>query len=132
MARQVRHAADLAWVPESVGIHIVKVEWRAADAALVLTLRTGTQIIDRRDEVVALGEPDSNAIALMVACAQRHGWLSAAVHGSEAFRVAAARALLAAGIKIVDPPLPAEEVATLLTQAASEASRPPASPARRR
>lgn len=132
MAHQVRHGADLAWVPESVGIHIVKVEWRAVDAALVLTLRCGTRIIDRYDEVVALGEPDGPAIALMVACAQRRGWPSAAVHGSDEFRVAAARALLAAGIKVIDPPLPAEEVATLLALAASEASRFPANPVRRR
>jgi Large polyvalent protein-associated domain 7 len=132
MACQVRHGADLAWVPESVGSHILKVEWRGADEALVLTLCSGTQIIDRHDEVVALGEPDSTAIALMVACAQRHGWPSAAAHGSEEFRVAAARALLAAGIRVADPPLPADEVAKLLALTASEASGRLASPIRRR
>lgn len=109
----LRHAYKVGWVPEVAAANVVQVEWRAAEEILVLTLRSGTQLIDRFDRIEVLGEADETAIAELVAAAKRRGWQAARVFGTPAFRVEAARALLAAGITVEDPPLSSAEIEAL-------------------
>lgn len=101
----LRRAYGLGWVPEDLTAHIVHIVWDAHDEALVLPLDTGARLVDRYDSIEVLGVVDSIAIAELVACVQRRGWQQVRVHGGPEFRAAAARALVAAGIEVLDPPV---------------------------
>ena len=118
VARCLRRAYDLDWVPESLAARIVAVTWHSALEAIVLTLAGGTRLIDRHDRIDVIGTADDVAIAELVACVRRRGWERVEVFGPPGFRAAAARALLEAGIEVENPPLPEEVVTMLLTKAA--------------
>ena len=128
IAMCLRKRYDLAWVPESAVARIATIQWWPEDEALVLTLVTGTRLIDRFDRIEIVGPADEVAIAELVTCVRRRGWTRVQVHGSDRFRAAAAWALLAAGIEVDDPPIAVEEVATLLALARGASPSIPASP----
>ena len=118
VARCLRRHYDLDWVPETIAARIRAVTWHATLEAIVLTLDTGTRLVDRGDRIDVVGTADDVAIAELVACVRRRGWERVEVFGPPGFRTAAARALLEAGIEVENPPLPEEMVTMLLTKAA--------------
>ena len=101
LAATMREAYDLGWVPESVLVRLRDV--RVEADAVVLTLVTGSRIVDRRDRVEIVGRVDDVAISEIVEAVRRHGWPSVTVEGDMDFRVAAAKALLA-----LEPPVRVE------------------------
>ena len=113
IAACLRQAYNLDWVPESVTARIVAVDWIASDKALVLTLDTGTLLVDRFDRIDVVGNADDVAVSELVACVRRRGWQAVRLFGSDQFRVDAACALLAAGIQVEDPPVAPEVVIRL-------------------
>ena len=80
---------------------------------VLLTLWSGTQLLDTGDRITVRGNADDVAISEMVACAERRGWQAVEVSGPDEFRVEASRALLLRGIAVVDCPLPEAEQAAL-------------------
>ena len=80
---------------------------------VLLTLHSGTQLLDTGDRVTVRGTADDIAIAELVACAERRGWEAVEVTGSKEFRIEASRALLVQGIEVVDCPLSEAEQAAL-------------------
>ena len=104
VARCLRRHYDLDWVPESLAARIVAVAWHATLEAIVLTLASGTRLIDRHDRIDVVGTADDVAIAELVACVVRRGWEAVTVHGDAGFRAAATRALLEAGIEVANAP----------------------------
>ena len=102
LAATMREAyGDLGWVPESVVVRLQDV--RVEADAVVLTLVTGSRIVDRRDRVEIVGRVDDVSVAEIVEAVRRHGWPSVTVEGDMGFRVAATKALLA-----LDPPVRVE------------------------
>lgn len=85
---------------------------------VLLTLWSGTQLLDTGDRITVRGNADDVAIDELVACVQRRGWQAVEVNGSPEFRIGAARALLLCGIEVVDCPLSEGEQAILHTEAA--------------
>ena len=104
VARRLRRHYDLDWVPETIAARIRAVAWHADSQALIPTLDTGTRLIDRHDRIDVVGTADDVAIAELVACVLRRGWEAVTVHGDAAFRAAATRALLEAGIEVANAP----------------------------
>ncbi len=100
IAQCLRRAYDLDWVPDSVAARIIAVEWRADVEALVITLDTGTRLVDRSERIDVVGRVDDVAIAELVACVQRRGWAAVIVEGSDRFKAAATAALEAVGIEV--------------------------------
>ena len=111
VARCLRQAYDLDWVPETIAARIRAVDWHAESQALILSLDTGTRLVDRHDRIDVVGPADDVAIAELVACVSRRGWEAVTVYGDAAFRAAATRALLEAGIAVTDAPAARPEAA---------------------
>ena len=88
-------------MPEALVARIARVEWHAATRTVILTLDTGTRLLDRGDRIDVIGRADDLAIAELVASAQRKGWTAVRITGSAAFRRAAAQAFRDAGIAVV-------------------------------
>ena len=105
LARCLRRHYDLDSVPETIAARIRAVDCHTESQALILTLDTGTRLIDRGDRIDVVGTADDVAIAELVACVVRRGWAAVTVHGDAAFRAAATRALLEAGIAVANAPV---------------------------
>jgi hypothetical protein len=101
LAAAMRRAYDSGWVPESVTVRLRDV--RVDGDTVVLTLVTGSRILDRPDSIEIFGQADDVAVSEIVEAVGRKGWPMVAVQGSMDFRVAAAKALLA-----LDPPIRVE------------------------
>jgi hypothetical protein len=97
------------WLPPEVIINVRRIDWDDAGARLLLTLWSGTQILDTGDRITVRGIVDDIAISELVACVTRRGWSVVRVSGDAEFRVAASRELLRMGIEVVDCPLPWDE-----------------------
>ena len=95
-ARGLRHVLGA----ESVAANVKHVYVSHAHAAVVLTLWSGTRLVDRHDRIHVVGEVDDVAVAELVEAVRRRGWDAVELHGDEAFRRAAARAL-----SLVEPPI---------------------------
>ena len=100
IAATMRDAYDMSWVPESVVANVRHVYVNHAHAAVVLTLWSGTRLVDRHDRIYVVGEVDDIAVAELVEAVRRRGWDAVELHGDEAFRRAAARALA-----LAEPPI---------------------------
>jgi hypothetical protein len=100
IAAALRRAYDLEWVPESVIVNIFNIEVDQARKAVILTLRSGTRIVDRRTRIDIIGQTDDVAIAEVVSAVQRRGWDAVRLHGPLAFQRAAAVQL-----QLLDPPV---------------------------
>ena len=114
LAVLLRRAYSLsAWLSPETLLHLQRVDIDARTGTVLITLTTGTRILDTGDKVTIRGPIEDLAIKEMVACAARRVWQSVEVTGSHEFRVAASRALLADGIDVVDSPLSPGEQAAL-------------------
>ena len=100
IAVQLRAAYDTGWLPPSVADRIVKVQINAEARAVILTLVTGTLLVDRLDRIEIIGRADEIAITEITEAVRRRGWRNVEVQGDMEFRVAAAKALYA-----MEPPV---------------------------
>ena len=123
-ARRRRRAAFLAvllrrayslsdWLPAETLLHLRRVDVHPGTGTVLITLNSGTRILDTGDRITVRGTADDVAISEMVACAARRGWQAVEVSGSDEFRREASRALLLRGIDVVDCPLSEAEQAAL-------------------
>ena len=118
----MRQAYDTGWLPPSVADRVAGVRVDAAAATVILTLVTGSILVDRLDRIDILGSADDVAVAEIAAAVRRRGWDDVTVEGTGAFRVAAAKALyaLVPPVTVADTPLTAFELAEI------DDARPPA------
>ena len=107
LAAALRDAYDLTWVPESVTARIHAIDVDPAHGAVIITLLSGTRLVDRQDRIDVIGIADDVAIDELVAAVRRRGWDAVELHGDPAFRRAAAIRLqrLDPPITVVDSPL---------------------------
>ena len=123
-ARRKRRAAFLAvllkrayslseWLPPETLLHVRRVDVHPQTGTVLITLNSGTRILDRGDRITVRGTADDVAIKELVACVGRRGWTAVEVTGNEEFRTEASRALLLRGIDVVDCPLSEAERAAL-------------------
>lgn len=111
----LRHAYPLSvWLPPEAVLHLARVDYDPASARLVLTLTSGTKILDTGDRILVHGHADDIAVSEMAACVERRGWSSVVVEGADEFRREMARELIIRGIEVEDCPLSHEERAFLL------------------
>jgi hypothetical protein len=90
-------------------LFVSRVDYDPASARLVLTLITGTKILDTGDRILLQGHADDVSVSEMAACVERRGWGSVVIEGTPEFRSEMARELIARGIEVVDCPLPWDE-----------------------
>ena len=110
----LRRAYVLAdYLPLAAVLNLRRVDTDPSGRFVLLTLWSGTQLLDTGDRITVRGTADDVAIEELVACAERRGWQAVEVSGSEEFRAEASRALLLRGIDVVDCPLSEEEQAAL-------------------
>lgn len=110
----LRQAYPLSvWLPPQAVLFLSRVDYDPASARLVLTLTSGTKILDTGDRVLVQGYPDEIAVAEMAACVGRRGWSSVVIEGTPEFRREMARELIMRGIEVEDCPLSPEEVAEI-------------------
>ena len=107
LAAALRDAYDLAWVPESVTARIHAIDVDPAHGAVIITLVSGTRLVDRQDRIDVMGIADDVAIDELVAAVRRRRWDAVELYGDPAFRRAAAirLQLLDPPIAVVDSPL---------------------------
>lgn len=127
----LRRAYPLAhWLPPEAVLHLARVDLDPEGTRLLLTLVTGTKIMDTGDRIVLQGRPDDVAVEEMAACVERRRWPLVEVSGDEQFRTEMSRQLMLRGVEVVDCPLPAAEQAELMRQAGGfdwrEVDEPPA------
>jgi hypothetical protein len=119
LAAALRRAYDLRWVPASVVANLAHMDVDQANQAVILTLRSGTRIIDQRTRIHVVGTTDDVAVGEMVAAVQRRGWDAVRLHGNPTFRRAAAIRL-----QLLDPPvIVADSPLTEADQATVERAR---------
>ncbi len=106
------------YLPVEAVLALRRVDVEEDGKYVMLTLWSGTQILDTGDKITVKGPADDVAVAELVACVARRGWQAVEVDGDPEFRVAAARELLRQGIKVLDCPLSDEEQAELREEAA--------------
>jgi hypothetical protein len=102
-------------VPASVVANLAHIDVDQANQAVILTLRSGTRIIDQRTRIHVVGTTDDVAVGEMVAAVQRRGWDAVRLHGSPAFQRAAAirLQLLEPPVIVADSPLSDEDMAAV-------------------
>lgn len=114
------------WLPPEVIINVRRIDWDDTGARLLLTLWSGTQILDTGDRITVRGTVDDVAVAELVACVERRGWTSVVVTGDDEFRIAASRELMRRGIEVEDCPLSWDEQERLREQFKAESQMVPA------
>jgi hypothetical protein len=115
IAVQLRNAYDTGWLPPSVADRIVKVQIDADARAVILTLITGTLLVDRLDRIEIVGRADDIAIAEITEAVHRRGWDTVTVEGDLNFRVSAAKSLYALEppVNVLQSPLSEFELAEI-------------------
>ncbi len=115
----LRRAYCLAdYLPLDAVLNLARVDVDPQGRYVMLTLRSGTQLLDSGDRITVRGEVDDVAVSELVACVQRRGWGAVALTGDNGFRMAASRELLRRGIGVVDCPLDEDEQEALRQEAA--------------
>ncbi len=116
IAVQLRQAYDTGWLPPSVADRIVRVKVDEQAKAVVITLLSGTVLVDRRDRIDVVGRTDDMAVEELAEAVLRRGWDAVLVEGEPEFRVAVARRLAALRppVRVVDNPLSEYEIAEIL------------------
>ena len=113
-AMLLRRAYVLAdHLPLEAVLNLRRVDVDPSGRFVLLTLWSGTQLLDTGDRVTVRGTADDVAIEEMASCAERRGWQAVEVTGSSEFWAEASRALLLRGIDVVDCPLSEAEQAAL-------------------
>lgn len=116
----LRRAYPLAdYLPPEAVLNLRRVDHDPFNRFVLLTLWSGTQLLDTGDCITVRGAVDDVAVSELVACVQRRGWGSVVLTGDDGFRMAASRELLRRGIEVVDCPLDEEEQ-EMLRQEATE------------
>ena len=100
LAAAMRRAYDLSWVPEHLVANITAIDVDREHEAVILTLRSGTQLVDRLDRIDVVGKPDDVAVGELAEAVRRRGWAAVTLRGSPEFRRAAALRLAA-----LEPPI---------------------------
>lgn len=114
----LRRAYPLShWLPPEAVLHLARVDLDPEGTRLLLTLTSGTKLLDTGDRILVQGHADDITVAEMAACVERRGWMMVEVSGDPAFRIEMSRELLSRGIEVADCPLPAEEAAALRREA---------------
>lgn len=98
LAAALKGAYDLGWVPESVVANLRHIHVK--DGAVVLTLITGTRLIDGQDRIDLVGRVDDVSVDEIVEAVRRRGWDAVEIEGSAGFRHAVAWRLAS-----LDPPV---------------------------
>ena len=127
IAIQLRQAYDTGWLPPSAAARIARVKIDEQANAVVITLLSGTLLVDRRDRVDVIGRADDMAVEELAEAVRRRGWDAVVVEGDQEFRVAISRRLAALRppVHIVANPLSEFEIAEILD--AGSPALPPAS-----
>lgn len=102
-----------AWLPPGAVANIRRVDWDETGARLLLTLVTGTHLLDTGDRITVRGLVDDVSTHEMAECVLRRGWQEVEVTGDPEFRVRMSRELMARGIEVKDCPLSRDEQARL-------------------
>lgn len=97
------------WLPPEAIVNVRRIDWDDTGARLLLTLWSGTQLLDTGDRITVRGTVDDVAISELVTCVERRGWSVVTVSGDDEFRADAARELLRQGIEVEDCPLSWDE-----------------------
>ena len=119
LALLVRREYKLSdYLPVEAVLALRRVDADRRGKYILLTLWSGTQILDTGDKITVKGPADDVTVAELAACVARRGWQAVEVDGDPEFRVAAARELLRAGVEVLDCPLSDEEQAELRGEAA--------------
>lgn len=129
IAIQLRQAYHTGWLPPSVADRIDRVKIDEQANAVVITLLSGTLLVDRRDRVDVIGRADDMAVEELAEAVRRRGWDTVVVEGDQEFRVAISRRLAALRppVHVVANPLSEFEIAEIL-DAGSPALPPASSP----
>ena len=88
------------WVPPGIVVNLARIDVNREQAAVILTLRSGTQIVDRQDRIDVIGTADDVAVGELVEAVRRRGWDAVEVHGEPEFRRAVELRLA-----LLDPPV---------------------------
>ena len=113
-------------LPLDAVLNLARVDVDPQGRFILLTLRSGTQLLDTGDRVTVRGEMDDVALSELVACVQRRGWGTVVLTGDEGFRAAASRELLRRGIDVMDCPLDDDEQQALRQEAhGDQTAQPP-------
>lgn len=123
----LRKAYCLAdYLPLDAVLNLSRVDVDPQGRFVMLTLRSGTQLLDTGDRITVRGEVDDVAVSELVACVERRGWGPVVLTGDDEFRAAASRELLRRCIEVVDCPLCEDEQEALRQKANGDrAARPP-------
>jgi hypothetical protein len=97
------------WLPPEAIVNVRRIDWDDTGARLLLTLWSGTQLLDTGDRITVRGTADDVAISELVSCVERRGWPVVEVMGDDEFRLAASRELMRRGIQVLDCPLSQDE-----------------------
>lgn len=115
----LRRAYSLAdYLPPEAVLNLRRVDHDPFNSFVLLTLWSGTQLLDTGDCITVRGVVDDVAVSELVACVERRGWGAVVLTGDDGFRMAASRELLRRGIGVVDCPLDEDEQETLRQEAA--------------
>ena len=111
LAAVLRGAYDMDWVPLSVVANLSAVEVDRERGAVILTLHSGTRLIDRGDRIDVVGVVDDITVDELVAVVVRRGWMAVEVHGDPQFRRAMSICLqhLEPPVTVSNSPLTADE-----------------------
>lgn len=113
------------WLPPEALLNVRRIDWDDTGARLLLTLWSGTQLLDTGDRIVMRGHADDVSVREMAACVERRGWGSVVVEGDQRFSQEMARELLRRGIEVEDCPLLPGEVEALRAEAGAAGVQPP-------
>ena len=115
IAAQLRRYYDMGWLPVSVADRIVRIEIDEQSAAVILTLTSGTKLIDRLTRIDVIGVVDDITVAELVEAVRRRGWSAVSVMGDETFRRAVAWSMASADppVEVINSPLTWEELADI-------------------
>ncbi|WP_408886209.1 LPD7 domain-containing protein [Lichenicoccus roseus] len=87
-------------MPEGIARNLRAVDIDIARGAVILTLTSGTRIVDRQDRIDVVGVVDDVAVSELVEAVRRRGWDAVEVTGDAHFRRA-----VAWGLALLDPPV---------------------------
>jgi hypothetical protein len=129
IAKILAQTYDLSWVPEEWVSNIKHIEVDPR-GAVVMTLWSGSKLVDRLDRIDVVGTVDDVAVDELVVAIQRRKWDAVEVHGSPAFRraIAGHLAVLDPPVAVVDNPLSDDELAQLRPLPGSDGEAPNGSP----
>ena len=78
----LRRAYPLAdHLPPRAVLNLRRVDVDPQGRYVMLTLHTGTQLLDTGDRITVRGEADDVAVEELVSCCERRGWARVEVHG---------------------------------------------------